>query len=321
MRRTLVLGLVLLGCASAFARAEVVDGVAAIVGDEVLLLSEVREAMQSVIARLPAGQTLTPEEMKELQDSAVKGLIDDKLVLQVAKKQGLTASEEDIDQAVNGIAQEESVTADAIYEAAAQHGMDRAAYREQLAKQLTRMKVVSGSVQGRVRVSDEDVKKLYDERYGNAKPGERIRVLHILIAVPNEATPAQREQARAVAVKIRDQARQAGDFAGLARKYSAAPTAPQGGLTVFRESDAPPAIKAAIEGLKPGEITDVIENAHGDNIFQFLDRFDPASVAYEQVADKLRAELIERRTMPEFEKWMTEVRKGRYIEVVAPELQ
>ena len=65
----------------------------------------------------------------------------------------------------------------------------------------------------------------------------------------------------------------------------------------------------------------MIENAHGDNLFQYLDRFDPASVTYEQAADKLRAELIERRTMPEFEKWMVEVRKGRYVEVVAPELQ
>jgi len=321
MRKALCLALVLYGASGAAARAEVVDGVAAIVGDEVLLLSEVREAMQSVLARVPRGQTLAPEEMKQLRDSAVKGLIDDKLVLQIARKQGMSATEEDIDTAVAGIAQEEGVSSDAIYAAAAQHGMERDSYREQLAKQLTRMKVVSGSVQGRVRVSDEEVRKLYDERYGNAKPGERIRVLHILIAVPKDAPPAAREQAHGLAIKIRDQARQSGDFGDLARKYSAAPTAQQGGLTVFRASDAPPAIKSAIEGLKPGEITDVIENAHGDNLFQFLDRFDPASVPYEQVADKLRAELIERRTMPEFEKWMVEVRKGRYIEVVAPELQ
>ena len=64
-----------------------------------------------------------------------------------------------------------------------------------------------------------------------------------------------------------------------------------------------------------------IENAHGENLFQYLDRFDPSDVTYDQVAAKLRGELIERRTMPEFEKWMVEVRKNRYVEVVAPELQ
>ncbi len=65
----------------------------------------------------------------------------------------------------------------------------------------------------------------------------------------------------------------------------------------------------------------LIEIAHGENLFQFLDRFDPSTVSFEQVADKLRGELIERRTMPEFEKWLADVRKNRYVEIVAPELQ
>ena len=320
MRRSSFL-LALLLVASAAARAEIVEGVAVIVGDEVVLLSEVRTAMQSVLSRVPQGQTLSADEMAQLRDGAVKSLIDDKLLLQIAKQQGVSASEEEIDTAVNGIAQEENISVDAIYAAAADQGLPRAAYREQMGKQLTRMKMVSGSVQGRVRVSEDDVKKLYEERYGNAKPGERIRVLHILLAVPPDAPPEAREQMRELALKLRDQAREQGDFGALARKYSAAPTASQGGLTIFREADAPPDIKSAIEGLKPGEITDPIENSYGQNLFQYLDRFDPSTITYEQVAGKLRGELIEQRTMPEFEKWMAEVRKNRYVEVVAPELR
>jgi len=318
-RRAFLVGLLL--CASVAARAEVVEGVAAIVGDEVVLLSEVRTAMQSVLARVPQGQELTPDEVRLLRDGAVKSLIDDKLVLQIARQQGVAATEEDIDGAVAGIAQEEGITVDSIYAAAADQGLPRAAYREQLAKQITRMKMVSGSVQGRVRVSEDEVRKLYEERYGNVKPGERIRVLHILLGVPPDAPPEARAQMRELALKLRDQAREEGDFGSLARKYSAAPTASAGGLTVFREADAPADIKQAILGLKPGEITDPIENAHGENLFQFLDRFDPSDIGYDQVAAKLRAELIERRTMPEFEKWMAEVRKNRYVEVVAPELR
>lgn len=320
MRAKLCLLLLLLA-ASGFARAEVADGVAAIVGDEVVLLSEVRTAMQSVAARVPKDHPLTPQEMKQVRDNALKNLIDDRLILQVAKFQGVSASEEEIDAAVSGIAEEEGIAVDAIYAAAAEQGLPRATYRDQLGKQITRMKMISGSVQGRVRVSDEDVRKLYDERYGQAEPGERIRVLHILIGVPADAPPETREKAHELAVKLRDQARQNGDFGGLARKYSAAPTAQQGGLTVFREEDAPELIKSAVFGLKPGEITDVIENAHGENLFQFLDRFDPSAVPFEQVSDKLRGELIERRTMPEFEKWLADVRKNRYVEIVAPELQ
>jgi parvulin-like peptidyl-prolyl isomerase len=170
-------------------------------------------------------------------------------------------------------------------------------------------------------VSDDDVKKLYEERYGHAKPGERIRVLHILLALPPDAPEAKRAQAREFAGQLREQARAEGNFESLARKYSSAPTAQEGGLTVFRVVDAPADIKAAIEGLGPGEVSEVIENRNGENLFQFLDRFDPADVPYEKVADRLRSELIEQRTMPEFEKWIADVRKSRYIEVVAPELR
>ena len=320
MRTTLCL-FVLLLTANPTVRAEVVDGVAAIVGDEVVLLSEVRTAMQSALARVPQGQTLSPEETQQLRNGAVKNLIDEKLVMQVAKHQGVSASDEEIDAAVAGIAQEENLSVDAIYAAAAEHGLSRSVYREQLGNQITRMKMVSGAVQGRVRVTDDEVRALYDERYGHAKPGEQIRVLHILLALPPDAPPEAHEQAREFALHLRDQARENGDFGALARKYSSAPTASQGGLTVFREADAPAEIKSAIAGLKPGEITDVIETAHGENIFQYLDHFDPSSVTYEKVADKLRGELVERRTMPEFEKWLVEARKNRYVEVVAPELQ
>ncbi|HTO06411.1 MAG TPA: peptidylprolyl isomerase [Myxococcota bacterium] len=321
MRRVSAALIALLLAAGA-ARAETADGVAAIVGDEVVLLSEVRDAWQAYVSKLRAkGESVTQEDAMQLRNQALQSLIDEKLVGQIAKKQNMAASEEDIDESVKGIAQDEGVSVDAIYAAAAQQGLDKKAYRNQLGQQITRMKIVQGAVQGKVHVTEDDVKKLYDERYGHAKPGVRIRVLHILIPVPADAPQSQRQEARELTQQLRDKAKESGDFSALARKYSAAPTASQGGLTVFRESDAPPEIKAAIENLKPGEVSGVIETTHGENLFQYLDRFDPADVPYEQVSDKLRAELMERQTMPAFEKWIADVRKSRYIEVVAPELR
>jgi peptidyl-prolyl cis-trans isomerase SurA len=308
--------------AGAAARAETADGVAAIVGDEVILLSEVRDTWQGYVAKVRSkGQSLSQDDALQLRNQALQSLIDEKLVLQIAKKQNMSASDEDIDDSVKSIAQDENVSVDAIYAAAAQQGLDKKSYREQLGQQITRMKIVQGAVQGKVHVTEDEVKKLYDERYGHAKPGVRIRVLHILIPVPADAPAGQREEARELTRQIRAKAKESGDFSALARKYSAAPTATQGGLTVFREVDAPPEIKTAISGLKPGEISEVIETAHGENLFQYLDRFDPADVPYEQVADKLRSELMEQQTMPAFEKWIADVRKSRYIEVVAPELR
>jgi hypothetical protein len=70
--------------------------------------------------------------------------------------------------------------------------------------------------------------------------------------------------------------------------------------------------------LVPGEITPLIRTAHGLNIFQFLDRFDPSQVGFEDVSEQLRAELVERETLPEFDRWLNEMREGQYIEIVNP---
>lgn len=305
------------------AAAETADGVAAIVGDEVILLSEVRSAYRAYLERLgPQAKQLSAQDHAQLRQEVLQSLIDDKVVQQLAKKQNMTATDEEIDEQIKNIAAEENMTVDQIYAAAQNEaGLSRKAYREQLGAGITRMRILQGAVQGKVRVTDDDVKKLYQERYGNAKPGDRIRFLHILIPVPPDAPEAKRAEARKLTEQVRDEARKTGDFANLARRYSRAPSAAQGGLTVIREADAPREIKDAVAHLKPGEISDVIETAHGMNLFQYLDRFDPASVSYEQVADKLRAELMEQQSKPAFEKWIAEVRKGRYIEVVAPELR
>jgi peptidyl-prolyl cis-trans isomerase SurA len=299
--------------------AELLDGVAAIVGDKVILRSELDLAADMVARRAQSESgTLSAEQYEELRVGALRSLIDDQIMMEVAERTEMAPSDEEIDAAVADIAQEEGLQPADVYAAARAQGMDRDTYRRQLAIQMTRMRVIHSSVRNRIAVTEEQVRALYEERYGNAKPGERIRVLHILLPVPPDVPPEQEAQLARIAGQIREQALESGDFAGLARRYSAAPSAPEGGLTVFRKGDAPPRIEQALAGLVPGAITELIRTEHGWNLFQFLDRFDPSQVEYDEVKDQLRAELIERATLPEFDKWLDEVRKTRYVEIVNP---
>jgi peptidyl-prolyl cis-trans isomerase SurA len=299
--------------------AELLDGVAAIVGTRVILRSEL-DLATDLMARRAANETgsLSAEQYSELRAQALRALIDDEVMMEVAQRTEMAAGDADIDAAVEGIAKEERLSVDEVYAAAHAQGLDRETYRRQLAIQMTRARVVHGAVRQRIAVTEEQVRALYDERYGRAKPGERIRVLHILLPIPPDVSPEQRAQLERVAARIREQALESGDFAALARRYSAAPSAQEGGLTVFREGDAPPRIEQALAGLAPGAITELIPTEHGLNLFQFLDRFDPSKVEYDQVEDQLRAELVEKETMPEFDEWLDEMRKSRYVEIVNP---
>ena len=227
----------------------------------------------------------------------------------------MEASAGEIDQAIEGIASDEGVSVEEIYAAVSAQGLTREQYRSQLGAQLTKMRVVSGSIQSRVSVSEDEVRELYERRFGNVSAGERLRVLHILLPWQRDGS-ASRDQIQEIARSVRAQALESGDFAGLARRVSAAPTAPQGGLTVFRQGEAPPAIEEALSSLSPGEISGIVETEHGLNLFQFIDRFDPSKVALADVEGQLRYELQERKSGPELEKWLEELREMQYIEIV-----
>ena len=296
-----------------------VDGVAAIVGEQVILRSELDLATDMMLRRIRAGGgDVAPDQEIELRMEALRALIDDRLILDLAERNEAAATDEEIDQAIQEIAREEGVQVEEIYRAAGAQGLGRRAYRQQLGMQMTRMRVVSGSVRSRIAVTDAEVRELFDERYAQARPGERVRVLHILLPNPPQTEPEMRREALGLAEKVRELALESGDFASVARRMSRAPTARQGGLTVFREGDAPPQLEEAFRQLVPGEISPVIPTEHGLNLFQLLDRFDPSDVQYEDVANQLRAELEDRQVEPEFTKFLDEVRKRQYIEIVNP---
>jgi len=310
--------------AASLAHGQLVDGVAAIVDKDVILLSEVEFSAGMMLQQIKAqqnGQPIPPELIMKVYQDALQGLIDNKLIQRFAERAQLRATPEEIDRAVTSIAGEEGVTPEEIYQAAAAQGLSEADYRNELGKQITRMKVISGSVQQRVTVTDEEVKALFDERYGNQDPGMRVRVRHILLLWPEDLTPEKKERALKIADTIRERAIETGDFATLALQYSKAPSAADGGLTTFREGDVSPEIAEAVFNLPPGEVTQLIETEHGLNMFQIVNRFDPADVAFEDVEPNLYAELVERKTMPEFQDWINDLRKNRYIEIVKPELR
>jgi parvulin-like peptidyl-prolyl isomerase len=162
------------------------------------------------------------------------------------------------------------------------------------------------------------VKKLFEDRYASQQPGMRVRVRHILVPWEPERTPEGDARLREVAAKIRQRAIESGAFSSLARQFSAAPSAAEGGLTIFREGDVAPEIGVQVFGLPAGEVSPVVETDHGLNLFQILDRFDPSTIAFEDVEDQLRVELMESKMEPEYDEWVGELRDVHYVHVNPP---
>lgn len=322
--RAVLIGLALAAVAAPApgARAEVLESVAAVVNQDVILRSEVELAAARVLIPLERERGKLPREVvQQVYTDALRSLIDTRLIQSYAERVDLVASSDELDSAIAAIAEDEGLAVDDVYAAAAAQGMEREEYRRELGLELTRMKVISGPIRTRITVSEDEVRDLYDRRFGNQKPGTRARVRHLLIPWPEQATEEDRERLREIASSVRDRAIETGEFARLAAQYSSAASARDGGLTELVESEVAGAIRSHVFSLPPGEITPVIETGYGLNVFQILERYDPSDVAFEDVAPSLRAEVADRKLGPELDKWLDEVRQHEYIEIVDPELQ
>ncbi len=303
------------------ALADTLDGVAAVVDDQVILLSEVQAGVRRMAARLEQQQgPLPPEALGEVQRRVISSLIDDRLVLVVAKKNQMELAPGEVDQAITGIAQEEGISVDDVYAAVEREGLSREAYRQQISDQILRMRVIDQAVRSRVTVSEEEMRELYQARFGSAAPGVRVRARHILLAWEGDGEES-RAATRARAREIREQALAGASFAELAQRWSAAPSAPEGGATLFREGEVAPELSAFVFSAEPGSTSEPLETTHGVNLVQVGERFDPSTVKFEDARPRLAAELTSKKMGPELDRFLKELRKKHYVEVVDPALR
>jgi peptidyl-prolyl cis-trans isomerase SurA len=303
------------------AGAQLVDGVAAVVDEQVILLSEVESSVARVARRLErqAGSPAPPDVLQKVRAQAVQRLIDERLLLATARRMQLETDPGEVDGAIARIAGQEGVDVEAIYAAAEQQGLSREAYRAQIGEEILRMKVIDQAVRPRITSSEEDVRRLFVERYGSGV-GLRARARHILVPWPPEGE-APREQAFVVAGRLRELALQGVPFSDLAERYSAAPSSTDGGLTVFQAGEVASELAAFVFEAEIGAISQPIETDHGVNLIQLLERFDPSQIRLEDVRPQLQAELDAQKTIPAMNEYLRELRKRHYVEIVAPSLR
>ncbi|MFO7259949.1 MAG: peptidyl-prolyl cis-trans isomerase [bacterium] len=132
-------------------------------------------------------------------------------------------------------------------------------------------------------LTDEELRAIYERE----QPGLQVRARHILLRVPPDATPAQRDSVLALARDLQQRAASGADFAALASEYSQDPgSARQGGdLGLFGRGQMVPPFEEAAFALQVGEVSDVVETPFGFHIIKVEERHLPD---FEQIKDRFR---------------------------------
>lgn len=268
--KTLLLGIAMIANTS-FAAPQVVDKVAAVVNNGVVLESDVDGLMQSV--KLNAGQAgqQLPDD-STLRHQILERLIMDQIILQMGQKMGVKITDEQLDQAIANIAKQNNMTMDQMRSRLAYDGLNYSTYRNQIRKEMIISEVRNNEVRRRITVLPQEVDALAKQIGTQNDASTELNLSHILIALPENPTSEQVNDAQRQAESIVEEARNGADFGKLAITYSADQQALKGGQMGWgRIQELPGIFAQALSTAKKGDIVGPIRSGVGFHILKVND--------------------------------------------------
>ena len=230
------------------------DRIAAVVNDGVVMESEIDDQMKEVTVRLQAqNMTLPPDSV--LRKQVLDRLVLQRIELEQANRDGITISDDQLNSALEDVAKRNNIAFSDLPTVLSQQGIDYASYRDQMRQQLTIGLLRQRDVLQRIVVTPHEIDQFLAKQAKQPATNEEYNVSHILISVPPNATPDQIAQAQQRANDVYQRASKGEDFGKLAVAYSNSEDALEGGSLGWRQgSELPTFLTSLILGLKPGQV-------------------------------------------------------------------
>ncbi len=248
------------------------DHIVVVVNSEPVTASEVRQRAAG-IAQQMARQGERPPAAAELERDALEQLILERTQVQRARELGLKVDDAMVRQAEQSVAEQNQLSVTELHSRLREQGTSPEQFRERLRRDLLVQRVREREVEATVQVTDRDLDDhlLEVRSQASATPAE-INLGHILVSVPENASPTVVAERLSRALRASEQAR-SGDFAAAAREFSDAPDARAGGTMGLRPLDRYPTLFVeATQALKVGEVTAPVRSGAGFHILKLLDR-------------------------------------------------
>ena len=248
------------------------DYIVALVNSEPITNQQVRLELQRVITQLAPTQQ-RPQDPRELSAQVLERLINEKAQLQLARELGVKVDETAVDEAEQSVARQNQVSVAEVYTRLAAEGIERSQFRSQLRDQLLIFRVREREMAQKGKVSELEIDQYVRERQKNQDlSATDLDIAHILIALPDEPSPAQIAAAQAKAQRLLGRARAEPDFFQLAKETSEASDAATGGHLGLRPADRqPPLFLDAVRDLAAGELV-VIRSGAGYHVLKVIEK-------------------------------------------------
>ena len=254
------------------ARVQLVDRVVAVVNDEVITRYELNEQKRAVTAQLKRqGVALPPEG--ELDAQVLQRFINEKVQLQYAKEYGVRADDETVNASVQRIVSDNKMSMPQFINALKVDGVTLEKFRDELKNEIVLSRLRDREVESRVVVTDSEIDSYMAQVKAQGANSAEYSLAHILILVPEQATPDQIETRKKRAEEAEKQLKSGTAFGQVAAVFSDSNDAVQGGALGWRQADRLPALYAtAASTMKVGDTSPVLRSANGFHIVRMVDK-------------------------------------------------
>lgn len=305
------------------AQTYLVDRIAAVVGSQIILFSDVLETAKPALNELEKvaqGRGLTGL-MGGRRESVIKEtlsqLIDDEIFLHEAREMKITVTQEELDAAMEGMARENGIDLAQLKQAIQAQGMDYLTYRNQLRKQLTRYKVLNMRVRSRIKISEAEARQHYNDQVRSIRATGTFEGAHILIRATSSEPAAKVAKAKQRAEELLKRSKAGEDFSALAKKESEdQATAPYGGnLGSLQPGQIPATLERAFFDLEANEIAGPIRTSAGFHVIKLIAREALGVLPFKEVKEKIIMDLQEEEMQRQAAIWLREQRSRIFIDV------
>ena len=249
------------------------DEVAVVVNDDVITRFELKTYLNKIKVQLKKQGTPLPAEA-ELEKQVLERMIIDKLQLQLAKETGLRVDDTQLDKALARIAQQNNFGSLAEFrEKLGKEGVDFKKFREEIRSEITFTRLREREVDSKLVVSDNEIENYLLTQSKQAGKSEEVELAHILIQIPEKATPETIKVSKQRADQAWSQLKSGAQFAQVAAGSSDAKDGLQGGNLGWRPSDRLPSIfQVALKQMKPGDNSAVLRSPNAFHIIKLLNK-------------------------------------------------
>lgn len=291
---------------------DVVEKVVAVINDDAVFLSDLRRRAAPFLETI-ATQVAPAERrghVERLYERLLGQLVDEELIQQTANTMHVAITSLEIEQAIDNVRNQNGMSAEQFWEAVRGQGFTEQGYRQDVRKQLLRLKVLNQRVRSRVQIGEDEVRATYDDQVRAARRSQRFRAAHVFLPLSAEATATEVAEALSKAAKIR---------AGLTVDDFDAAIAEHGGgdLGWLDQGDLPTALEEALLELDAGEIGQPVRGPSGIHVFLVRERQagEAQLPSYDEARVQIHQALMGRALQKQEGLFLSELRRKAVIEL------